>query len=68
MFTVQEQLMESLDRLMARLENDTMLTNRMEDSLNEIQSTVSRFHEFGETNHCAINQSKEKFEKEPVSG
>lgn len=59
--------METLERLVAQTENDTLLTNLMQDGLNEIQNTVARFHEFEEANCRAINESKEMLEKESVS-
>lgn len=66
-FTVQEQLMENLERLMAHSQDDVMLTNLMQDGLNEIQSTVARFHEFEEANDRTVNEFKETLEKELVS-
>lgn len=63
LFTVQEQLMESLERLMVQSENDAMMADLMQERMNGIQSTVAQYHRFEEENDRATVESKEQLEK-----
>lgn len=63
MFTVQEQLKESLGHLMVQSENAVMEANLMADRVNGIQSTVAQYHEVEEESVRAIDECKEKLEK-----
>lgn len=59
--------MANLERLVAQSEKDATVTNLIQDSLNDIQSSASRFHELEKVNHRVINESKELLEMELVS-
>lgn len=66
MFSVQEQLMENLERLILQSKKDATVTGLMQDSLNEIQSTVTRLNELETASKSVVNESMELFEKEWV--
>lgn len=67
MCVVQQQLMETLERLMTQAEKDAAVTDLMQASLNDIQSSAMRFHELEKANHHVVNESKELLEMELVS-
>lgn len=67
MCVVQQQLMETLERLMTQAEKDAAVTDLMQASLNDIQSSAMRFHELEKANNRVVNESKELLEMELVS-